>query len=42
VDDVAGAVGYENPAAFRRIFQKLVGTTPAAYRRKFAAIALHA
>lgn len=42
VDEVAAAVGYENPAAFRRLFQKLAGTTPAAYRRKFAALALHA
>lgn len=36
VNDVSAAVGYEDPAAFRRLFRKLVGITPAAYRRKFA------
>lgn len=37
VGDVAAAVGYEDPAAFRRLFHKLAGTTPTTYRRKFAA-----
>ena len=36
INDVSAAVGYEDPAAFRRLFRKLVGTTPATYRRKFA------
>ena len=36
VNDVSAAVGYEDPAPFRRLFLKLVGITPAAYRRKFA------
>ncbi len=33
VNEISEAVGYEDPAAFRRLFRKLVGTTPAAYRR---------
>lgn len=35
VDRVAWDVGYSDPAAFRKIFQKLVGTAPAAYRQRF-------
>jgi len=30
---VAGAVGYESEAAFGRAFKKLVGQSPAAWRR---------
>lgn len=36
VNEVSAAVGYEEPAAFRRLFGKLVGMTPVGYRRKFA------
>lgn len=39
VDDVAAAVGYEDPTSFRRIFKRRSGLTPAAYRRKFQQIA---
>jgi len=35
VDQIAWSVGYEDPAAFRRIFIRLVGTSPGDYRRRF-------
>lgn len=35
VDQVSWAVGYEDPAAFRRLFKRLVGMPPGAYRRRF-------
>lgn len=35
VDRIAWDVGYSDPAAFRKIFHKLVGTAPAAYRQRF-------
>jgi len=38
VDDVGDAVGYEDPTFFRRLFKRTTGLTPAAYRRKYAAI----
>lgn len=39
VDEVGHAVGYEDPTFFRRLFKRTTGMTPAAYRRKYAAIA---
>ena len=36
VAEMTYRVGYEDPAAFSRLFQKVVGLPPAAYRRKFA------
>ena len=36
IDDFAIQVGYADPAAFRRTFRKLAGTTPADYRRRFS------
>lgn len=42
VDDVGFSVGYQDPTFFRRLFKRKTGLTPAAYRRKFATIALHA
>jgi transcriptional regulator GlxA family with amidase domain len=39
VDDIAEAVGYDDPASFRRLFKRRAGLTPAAYRRKFRGIA---
>jgi len=36
LDDVAAQVGYTEPSAFRRMFMRLVGVSPAAYRRRFA------
>jgi transcriptional regulator GlxA family with amidase domain len=38
IDDIAGAVGYEDPASFRRLFKRNAGLTPSAYRRKFAGL----
>lgn len=38
MDDVGYRVGYEDPTFFRRLFKRIVGLTPAAYRRKFSAI----
>jgi transcriptional regulator GlxA family with amidase domain len=35
IEEVAWAVGYEDPAAFRRLFRRLVGLTPGEYRRRF-------
>lgn len=37
-DAVADAVGYEDPAFFRRLFKRRAGVTPARYRRRFQAI----
>lgn len=42
VDDVGYEVGYEDPTFFRRLFKRLTGLTPAAYRRKYASIGLAA
>ena len=38
LDDIAGMVGYDDPASFRRLFKRRAGLTPAAYRRKFRRI----
>ena len=38
VDQVGEAVGYEDPASFRRLFKRVAGITPASYRRKFARV----
>jgi transcriptional regulator GlxA family with amidase domain len=37
VDQIAWAVGYEDPGAFRKVFQKLMGLSPRDYRRRFGA-----
>jgi len=37
-DDVGVAVGYEDPAFFRKIFGRKAGISPAAYRRRFAPV----
>ncbi len=34
VDEISYAVGYEDPASFRRLFKRITGITPGAYRRK--------
>lgn len=36
VDRIAWDSGYEDPAAFRRVFQRITGLTASAYREKFA------
>lgn len=38
VEDVGYRVGYQDPTFFRRLFKRIAGLTPAAYRRKFAPI----
>lgn len=35
VDRIAWEVGYGDPAAFRKIFHKLAGTSPGSYRQRF-------
>ena len=35
IEDISWAVGYEDPAAFRRLFKRLVGMPPGAFRRRF-------
>jgi transcriptional regulator GlxA family with amidase domain len=35
VDEISWKVGYEDPAFFRRLFKRLTGLTPGAYRRRF-------
>ena len=35
VDEISWQVGYEEPAFFRRLFKRLTGVTPGAYRRRF-------
>jgi transcriptional regulator GlxA family with amidase domain len=39
VEDVGYEVGYEDPTFFRRLFRRTTGMTPAAYRRRYAAMA---
>jgi transcriptional regulator GlxA family with amidase domain len=36
VEDLAGAVGYADPASFRRVFKARSGLSPGAYRRRFS------
>ncbi len=36
VDRIGWDVGYEDPAAFRRVFQRITGLSASAYREKFA------
>jgi transcriptional regulator GlxA family with amidase domain len=38
IDDVGYEVGYEDPTFFRRLFKRMTGVTPAAYRRKYQPI----
>lgn len=35
IDEISWHVGYEDPAFFRRLFKRITGITPGAYRRKF-------
>ncbi|WP_235865926.1 helix-turn-helix domain-containing protein [Pseudovibrio exalbescens] len=36
VNEIAWAVGYEDPTAFRRIFLRIVGLPPGEYRKRFS------
>lgn len=40
VEEISWEVGYEDPAAFRRLFKRLTGLTPGGYRRAFRLPAL--
>jgi transcriptional regulator GlxA family with amidase domain len=35
IDEISWAVGYEDPAFFRRLFKRITRITPGAYRQKF-------
>jgi transcriptional regulator GlxA family with amidase domain len=35
IEEISWAVGYEDPASFRRLFKRLTEMTPGAYRQKF-------
>ncbi|SMO97742.1 GlxA family transcriptional regulator [Paracoccus laeviglucosivorans] len=37
VDQIAWEVGYSDPGAFRKVFSRIVGLSPAEYRRRFHA-----
>ena len=37
VESIAWEVGYRDPAAFRKVFQRIVGLTPGEYRQRFRA-----
>jgi transcriptional regulator GlxA family with amidase domain len=41
VDEIGRDVGYDDPAAFRRLFKRKAGLTPSTYRRKFAKMTTH-
>jgi transcriptional regulator GlxA family with amidase domain len=36
IEEIAWRVGYEDPSAFRRLFQRVAGVSPGQYRRQFA------
>ncbi|HEX6391612.1 MAG TPA: helix-turn-helix domain-containing protein [Solirubrobacteraceae bacterium] len=35
IEEISWAVGYEDPASFRRLFKRLTGMAPGAYRQRF-------
>ena len=35
IEEISWAVGYEDPASFQRLFKRLTGLTPGAYRQRF-------
>ena len=39
VEEISYEVGYEDSSSFRRLFKKITGLSPGAYRKKFSAIA---
>jgi transcriptional regulator GlxA family with amidase domain len=36
VDNIAGSVGYQDVSSFRKVFHRVMGLSPIAYRRRFA------
>lgn len=39
VDDIAAAVGYDDPNSFRRLFKRTTGISPSRYRQRFKTVA---
>lgn len=39
IDEIAAAVGYDDPNSFRRLFKRTVGVTPHKYRQRFQSVA---
>lgn len=37
IDQIAWEVGYADPASFRKIFTRITGLSPSAYRRRLSA-----
>jgi AraC-like DNA-binding protein len=35
INEISWKVGYEDPGAFRKVFQKIMGLSPGEYRRRF-------
>jgi transcriptional regulator GlxA family with amidase domain len=35
IEQISWAAGYEDPASFRRLFKRLTGVAPGAYRQRF-------
>lgn len=40
VEEISWSVGYEDPAAFRRVFRREVGTSPTEHRRRFTRLGM--
>jgi transcriptional regulator GlxA family with amidase domain len=39
VDQIAWSIGYEDSGAFRKVFHKVMGISPSAYRKRFGLVA---
>jgi transcriptional regulator GlxA family with amidase domain len=39
VDQIAWRIGYEDSGSFRKVFYKVMGISPSAYRKRFSLIA---
>jgi transcriptional regulator GlxA family with amidase domain len=39
VDQIAWSTGYEDSGAFRKVFHKVMGISPSAYRKRFGLVA---
>ena len=42
IDEIAKAVGYDDPNSFRRLFKRTVGITPQRYRQRFRSVSARA
>jgi transcriptional regulator GlxA family with amidase domain len=36
IEQIAWAIGYEDPSSFRKVFHRVVGSSPGVYRHRFA------